>query len=401
MPPTRSLSARNRRFGTWKRDRRGATLIIIAVTCVVMLGFVGVGVDFARAYAFRTRVKTVADAAAMAGGIDLAKNQRSTTHATALAYAPRNFVEGQRTAAVSGSDVKAAVWDFNARRVDRYVASFTDPAVNAVEVTARYNVATSFGRVFNVQQIPIVERTVAAVGGVGTQDCLRPWAVSYKTLLDHRFPPSGPPEGTAYNLNQADISWLGSGQQEIRLLQGGGNITAHGNIAQVATWKDEYASSSSNAAYTASIRGTIPCEMMRQIGPGTELPANPGVGGGATVGAIRDFCEANGGATGPNGQGAANGNRGFLCTTQPSVKLAMWSHVTSGSGANPNYVVKYVAVFKIKGYQPGTANGGANGQGTCGPANVADQICGFFSTMATSGAFTGGAGMTQKPALVL
>ena len=398
MSTIRSLSTRNRRFRDWKRDRRGATLIIVAICCIVMLGFVGVGVDFARAYAFRTKVKTVADAAAMAGAIELAKSTRANAGQVALQYAPRNTVEGARTATVTAADVQAVTWDFNSRTVTaRFGNNFTAAAVNAVEVTARYSASTTFGQVFNVQQIPIVERTVAALGGVGTQDCLRPWAVSYQTLLNQRFPPSGPSGGTGYNLTPDDVSWLTNNSQPISLLQGNQNPVTPGNIAQVVTWQD--AAGNGNVAYRNAILGNIPCSQMLPIGPGTWLNTDPGGGYGQTAGAIEDFCRANGGIQRIGGNG--NNSGGFSCRTPPAVKLAMWDQNNGLSGNNLQYRVKYTGVFKITGFQPGRNNGGGSGNGACGPASDLDQICGTFSTMATNGAFTGSTGMTQKPAIVL
>src|SRR5215218_9171905 len=75
-----------------QEKRRGATIVIVAVCMVMLIGMVGVGVDFARMYAFKTQLKTVTDAAAMAGAIELGRPgaRGSRPQDYALAQAPLN-----------------------------------------------------------------------------------------------------------------------------------------------------------------------------------------------------------------------------------------------------------------------------------------------------------------------
>jgi hypothetical protein len=137
---------------------------------------------------------------------------------------------------------------------------------------------------------------------------------------------------------------------------------------------------------------------MRDFGPGDEMPPKPGNGSGITRDAIYDFCNANGGASGGNGA-----NNPVLCTGSPAVKLIMYAEDTNSGGANQRYIVKSVGVFKVRGFEPPNQN---NGQRPCSGAAQAvsasdASICGFFSTTATNGAFTGSNGLTFKPAIVL
>ncbi len=397
------LKPHPRRRGEWRRDRRGITLVMVAITMTVLLGFAGVGFDFARAYASRTQVKTVADAAAMAGAIKLmtaAGRANGQPETEAINYAPLNTVEGGHTATVTDADVEAVQWDFNTRTVvARFGNDYTAAGVNAIEVTARYSMPTTFGRVFNVTQIPIRERTVAALGGVGTQNCLRPWAVHYRALLnqlDAAFPlPGGGTRPNSYNLTQADINFLSSNNVLTTFLQNNDDPTSPGNIAQVATWKESYAAPSSGAAYHDAIAGTIPCDQMRELGPGDPLPPKPGAGTGQTRDAVRDFCVANGGVTG-NANGA---NKPVDCTGLPPVKLILYTEDTGGGGATQSYIVKTVGVFKLKGFDP--PNNNTSTHPCLSSSTTYASMCGYFSTMSSNGAFTGGIGMTQKPAIVL
>jgi Flp pilus assembly protein TadG len=377
------------------RSRRGATLITVCITITVLLGMVGVGVDVARAYAFKTQLKTVTDAAAMAGAIDVVKNVRGVQpRTTATSYIPLNKVNGLNTATLTSVD--AVAWDFNTRTVTNTYADWDPVAANGVRVTATYSVPMTFARVFGVSTIPITETTIAAVGGVGASGCMKPWAVHYRALLNQldesRPLATGAPRTNAYNLTADDVAYLSSNNVLTKLLSNNTATTSGGNIAQVATWREEYGPASSGNAYRDAIRGVIPCNMMRTFAPGDPLPASAGAGAGQTRDALYDFCTANGGATG--GNGAQNP---IECTGSPAVKLVMYTEGTGDGGANQTYSVKTTGIFKLKGYQPpGGAGPCVQGSNT----NSDAMICGFFSTTATTGAFTGAVGMAQKPGIV-
>jgi len=377
-----SLMRRARGAAKRLRNRQGVTIVLVAILLVVMVGMVGVGVDFARMYAFKTQLKTVTDAAAMAGVIELAKGRRAATEPQdlALLQAPMNNVEGAGTAQVVGADVDGVQWDFATRTV---VASFGDnyaaPAVNAVRVVGRYPATYTFGQVFGITTSVLVDTTVAALGGVGVQDCLKPWAVSYQTLIDVLYPPAGT-KGVAYNLTPQDIADLTSDStgNQVDLLQGVGDPVTPGNIAQVVTYTPEYGNG--NAAYKDAIRGPGCTDM--PIGPGTWLDTDPGGGAGQTENALKDFCTDNG--------GAVNRSQGFDCVGHPRVKLAMWDINNGASGNNLDYRVKYVGVFAVTGFTKATGQPGTN----------PDQVHGFFTAMSTEGGFTGATGATFKGAIV-
>lgn len=379
---------RDRRFADWKRERRGATLVIVAICCVVILGFAGVGVDFARAYAFRTQVKTVADAAAMAGAVQMLKPGGTAAGApdtAAVNYAPRNRVEGGATALVTDADVEAVEWDFNSRTVvePSLGNDYTHPRANAIRVTARYNVATTFGRALNILQIPLRERTVAAIGGVGSQDCLKPFAVSYQTIIDllnSRYP-LATPRTVDDALSQTDINHLKADtSQTVTLLNSSQNQVTSGNIGEVKTWSDGWDPTDVNGGPYQEAITTSQCPNL-VVGPGTWLESVPSAGVGATAKALKEYCDSHGGTSG-------NQNK-FTCTKNPRVKLAMWDQHNGLNGDNLKYRVKIVGVFAITAFTKG------NGQDT------PDQVKGFFVDTPSTGTFTGAPGMTTKPAIVL
>jgi Flp pilus assembly protein TadG len=348
-----------------QRSRKGATLVMVAIMTTVLVGFLGVSIDASRLYVMRAQLQTTADASAIAAVVEV-KNKRPT-NATALAqqYGAQNLVE--RTAAtVNAADVEPGTWNF-ATNSFTPLASWTDPAVAAVRVTARYPGAYTFARVFGGTGQMVTARAVGAIGYVSTTSCLKPWAVSYQTMLDALYPPANTKNGTQpneYQLTAQDIttlSGMSSPANLITLLNGTNNQLTNGNIAQVQT----YSGNANNAAYKAAIAGTTCPDL--PIGPGTWLNGDPGAGAGQTANALKTLCGVNG-----------NGNNGFDCTSLPKVKLAIWDNNNGVNGAGLKVQVKYVGVFTITRFDPGT-----------GPGQPPDQIKGYFTSMATDGSFSG------------
>lgn len=67
-------------------DRRGAVAIIFALTLIPVLGFIGGAIDYARAYAAKTKLQTALDAAILAAGATLAMTEEER-----IAYAKQVF----------------------------------------------------------------------------------------------------------------------------------------------------------------------------------------------------------------------------------------------------------------------------------------------------------------------
>src|SRR6185437_102648 len=96
--------------------------------------------------------------------------------------APLNQVERQ-TPTLTAGNVEGGTWDF-ATNTFTPLASWTDPALNAVRTTPTYLARYTLARVFGVTTKTVQARAVAALGFVSNSSCLRPWSVSYQTLLD-------------------------------------------------------------------------------------------------------------------------------------------------------------------------------------------------------------------------
>lgn len=337
------------------RSRKGATLVLVAILMTVLIGFSGIAIDASRLYVMRVQLQTTADAAAIAGIVEVNNTRPTNATAVALQYVPKNLVE-QTSATVTAADVEPGSWNFATNAFTK-LGSWTDPAVAAVRVTARYPGAYTFARIFGATGQTVSARAVGAIGYVSTTDCLKPWAVSYQTMLDALYPPAGT-KNPSYNLTPQDIqtlSGMSSPANQLTLLNGTKNPLTPGNIAQVQVgnpWNG-------NAAYKNAITG---CANM-EIGPGTILNGDPGKGSGQTANALRTLCGVNGNP------------KTFTCPASTKVKLAIWDQNNGLSGANLTVRVKYVGVFAITKFVEGNGN-------------TDDQITGYFSSMATSGSFS-------------
>jgi hypothetical protein len=329
------------------------TLVFVAASLTVIVGMAGVAIDMSRLYVMRAQLQTTADASAIAGIVEVKDKRPLSAQAKAIQYGDSNTVERQ---AATVNPVEGGAWDFSTNTFTPL--AWTDPALNAVRATASYQATYTLASIFGSQGRLVQARAVAALGFVGTTDCLRPWAVSYQTILNALYPPAGSKD-PSYNLTAQDIQTL-TGMSypadSITLLQGNQDPVTPGNIAAVQVTENP-----GNNAYKQAITS---CSDM-PIGPGTWLSTDPGGGAGQTATALRQFCQNAGGVSG--------GGQNFTCLGQPKVKLAMWDENNGMSGNNLMYRVKYVGVFSLVGFK--------------GKAGTA-QIAGYFTSMASTGGFS-------------
>lgn len=346
--------------GRFPRGRKGATLVMVALLMFTLIGLTGIAIDFARMYLFKTELKKSADAAALAGAVQLKYKNPNNATAEAQTYGGFNLVENNAPT-IATTDVQPGKWTSAAGFV-QLAYNWTDPEVNAVRVVAHYPASYTLARVFGQQTQALQDTSVAALGFVGGSSCLKPWAVSYQTMLDNLFGP-GVKNAATYNLTANDIQLLINNRTPIPLLLDNSTMVSGGNIQQVqvgSPW-------SGNNDYKAAIVGNCAIANM-YIGPGTWLDALPGAGSGQTTNSVQTLC------------GATGNPQNFTCNVD--VKLAVWDicRLNGGgacvNGANLQFRVKFVGVFHLTGYNKGN-----------GPNPVA-QVTGYFTAMADDGGFT-------------
>jgi Flp pilus assembly protein TadG len=181
------------------RNRRGAIVVMTGVFIVALMMIAAITVDASRIFAARNELQTAADAAALAGALQLLDDS-STAADTAEAYGRRNRVEQDSIQIV---DVEPGIWRPNEPDSVRFVP-FGEPS-DAVRVTTKHAVRLSLARVFGDSTVMVHASAIAwSSGPVMEPQCLKPLAVPYSRLLQML----GHPPWSAITLNDDDIRQL-------------------------------------------------------------------------------------------------------------------------------------------------------------------------------------------------
>src|SRR3954466_9754760 len=76
------------------RNRRGATLVLVALSMTAILGFAAMAVDLSQMGAYRSELQRAADAGAHAAAIQLTKTRYDSAAAIAISFVTANPVFG-------------------------------------------------------------------------------------------------------------------------------------------------------------------------------------------------------------------------------------------------------------------------------------------------------------------
>ena len=212
-PGQRALYAGQRRHTRHLRNRRGATLVIVAITISVFIGFAALALDTSRLSSFRAELKTVADAAALSGALDMV---RGKSQAQALANVQTllksNSIEGNGVATVVSSDVSTVSWNFGTSVAS---ASVAWGSANAVRVITTYAVNWSLSKIFTrATSKTIADTSIAAFGGRRTHDCMKPFAIPYSAVRNQL---GLAPLADTTSLTAANVVALSSGSSAVQL----------------------------------------------------------------------------------------------------------------------------------------------------------------------------------------
>ena len=138
-------------------DRRGAILLLVAVTMVALMGLLVMALDGGLLQRQKRIAQLAADAAAKAGSIEILRSRTDSVIASARSEATRNgFTHG-----VGGRVVLVTYPSTD--------ATFSGP--NFVQVTVTDTVRTIFGSIIGRASVPVNARAVAGVTGT-TQSCI-------------------------------------------------------------------------------------------------------------------------------------------------------------------------------------------------------------------------------------
>jgi Flp pilus assembly protein TadG len=157
------------------RNRRGAAAALFLVMTVALLGVMAVTIDVTRLMAIRAELQTAADAAALAGVIELLNDGGDTSRDTAIAYGLRNTAETDAVV-IAPEDVTFGTWD-------PYTSTFTElpgaAGADAMAVIARKQVGNWFAWALNILDAGAGVRAIAwAEAPIDeTNECVKPWAI--------------------------------------------------------------------------------------------------------------------------------------------------------------------------------------------------------------------------------
>ena len=138
-------------------NQRGSVAVLMMAALTVLLGFLGLVVDFGQAYLVKTKMQSAVDAAALGGASKLPASSQAIQQALSLVQA-NAAVDAQRY--------------YDPARAVASVVPFSDakyPGVTlCVTVTLSGDVETHFLKVFNVRTIPVSVRADAIATGGGS-----------------------------------------------------------------------------------------------------------------------------------------------------------------------------------------------------------------------------------------
>jgi Flp pilus assembly protein TadG len=209
------------------RQRKGAITVLVGAMFVMLMGFAAMAIDFSRLWSLRNELETSADAAALAGAVQLVPpNDTSFARDSARAYALLNTAMG---GTVTVDSIELGSWDDP-------TSTFTELAVGPYDATRVVVSRASSGLImsfFGVLAPRIKARAVAwSDAPVTTTTCMKPWAIPYPALMSvintHRGIVNNTATLTRAFDNVADMQALRdmtNGERTFRLILGDGNIS--------------------------------------------------------------------------------------------------------------------------------------------------------------------------------
>ncbi len=93
----------------WPLDEKGATIVLVAVMMLSLLGLMAVAVEASRLFASKSQMQTAADAAALSAAVAVIRGDTLAAPDSAVAYALAN--QADAAAMSEDSAVLFGVWD--------------------------------------------------------------------------------------------------------------------------------------------------------------------------------------------------------------------------------------------------------------------------------------------------
>ncbi|HEU4643171.1 MAG TPA: pilus assembly protein TadG-related protein, partial [Gemmatimonadaceae bacterium] len=163
------------------RNRRGAIAIFTVLLFLALITSAAVVVDIARMQYMRNELQTAADAAALAGAVQLLRTPKTDAVAKAQLFGQSNALMNT-SVTVNDTDVVYGNWDRTART---FTPNGNDPfTADAIQVTVRATSSYLIANALGWGTKPVAARSVAWAGpSVSRATCMKPWAMWYGLLM--------------------------------------------------------------------------------------------------------------------------------------------------------------------------------------------------------------------------
>lgn len=339
------------------RNRRGAIALFTVLLFLAMMTVAAVVVDMARLQYMRNQLQTAADAAALAGAVQLLRTPKTDAVAKAKAYGQANALMNTNVTVVD-SEIVYGNWNPTTRTfAPNGNDAFTADAIQVtVHSTSKYIVANAFGW----SPKPVAARAVAWAGpSVGKTDCMKPWAIWYGLLMERINAYEGTSTDPTRPMQPADLAALrqmSEAQRTFSLFLGNsanGDVLNSGNYYAVDLPPVRYADGTAGnpltggSAYTDALAGVDKNgnPVCFQVGVGDVLQTEPGAMIGPTrQGVDPAICASFAGNTCLD----ANGNT-------PMIKSAFWTQSTNKGSGKFEVTVQIIGSFALKQYDKSKA----------------------------------------------
>lgn len=171
------------------KQRRGATIVFVALFAVAIVGLAAFAIDVSRLYVGVNELQTGADASALRGARFLQLNRDQSPVAAIASFDDRNQAL-DAPIDVSFSGVRPVFWDPAGSPQATYLNSWTN--ANAVEVTADRMTGLLFGRALSAVNSTPRRRAIAWIANITAVDCPTPWGFPMLALNEHLYGSTSP-----------------------------------------------------------------------------------------------------------------------------------------------------------------------------------------------------------------
>jgi len=164
------------------RKKRGATLVLVALSMTVLLGFMALAVDLSQMAAYRSELQRAVDAGAHAGAIQLTKARYDSAAAIASSFTAANVVFGKPPVIDA---VEYGTWNGSNFAVicgGLGCDSATVKSANAIRISAHGAGSTIFAGILGALGFSVQAKATGWAAPVVGTNCLKPISLPYTTL---------------------------------------------------------------------------------------------------------------------------------------------------------------------------------------------------------------------------